>query len=220
MFQTIFNQAWTVSAIQDVDNSDKDSFYSDMYKVYEAGMFLICSLLILFNMFFANILYGKEFFTAWHYTLPLIIAALAGAMSIFLSSIFCAVGESKIVGITTFTGAAVNLILNVVFIPWIGLLGAAVATAISNVIIWITRMWKSRRYVKMKSRPYREILCFFLICVQGVLAFQELHFYFQQVLIFIILIFLFRGEMSLYLKIIMKALRGMIRKLRKKRFTG
>ncbi len=206
IFQTIFNQAWTMTAIQEMNSSDKDSIYSKMYALYEAGMFLICSLLILLNMFFADLLYGEDFFAAWHYTLPLIIAALAGAMGIFLSSVFCAVGESKTVGITTFIGAAVNLILNIIFIPRIGLLGAAIATVISNIVIWIIRLWRSITYVKIKSKPYRELVCFFLICIQGVLAYQELHFYYWQILIFIVLILLFKDEIFFYLEMFSKIL--------------
>ncbi|MCI9594436.1 MAG: oligosaccharide flippase family protein [Lachnospiraceae bacterium] len=199
VFQTIFNQAWTVSAIQEYGSDDKDSYYSKMYKVYEAGMFLICSLLLLLNMFLAKLLYAKDFFTAWHYTIPLMIAALAGAMSIFMSSIFCAVGDTKTVGMTTLVGAIVNLGLNLLLIPKIGLLGAAVATVISNIVIWFMRRIKSEMYIRLDTRPVRELTCFILVVIQGTLAYQEIHFYLLQAVVFCVLIVLFREEVGLYL---------------------
>ena len=162
-------------------------------------MFLICSLLLLLNMFLAKLLYAKDFFTAWHYTIPLMIAALAGAMSIFMSSIFCAVGDTKTVGMTTLVGAIVNLGLNLLLIPKIGLLGAAVATVISNIVIWFMRRIKSEMYIRLDTRPVRELTCFILVVIQGTLAYQEIHFYLLQAVVFCVLIVLFREEVGLYL---------------------
>ena len=207
VFQAIFNQAWTVSAIQEIESEDKDIFYSNMYKTYEAGMFIICSTLIWVNMLLAKVLYAKDFFVAWRYTIPLIIAALAGAMSIFISSFFCAVGDTKVVGYTTMVGAGVNLILNIILIPTIGLLGAATATAISNVVIWIVRIKKAKDYIQLDIRHRREIISFIIILVQSILAYQENHFYQLQILLLVILSIFFRQELCTYLYI-MKKLTG------------
>lgn len=215
VFQTIFNQAWTVSAIQEYGSDDKDTFYSTMYRTYEAGMFLVCSLLILLNMPLAELLYAKEFFVAWQYTIPLNIAALAGAMSIFTSSVFCAVGDTKTVGVSTLVGAMVNLVLNILLIPQIGLLGAAVATLVSNIVIWSMRIVKSKKYVKFETRPAREMICLILVVFQGVIAYQESHFYLLQAVIFIALAIAFKVEIKLYFKIIHKMFDNLKIRLRK-----
>lgn len=212
VFQTIFNQAWTVSAIQEIDSEDKDIFYSKMYKTYEAGMFIICSTLIFVNMFLARILYSKDFFVAWRYTIPLIIAALAGAMSIFISSFFCAVGDTKVIGYTTMAGAGVNLILNIIFIPMIGLMGAAIATTISNVAIWIVRIKKAKDYIQLDISHRREIICFSIILIQSIFAYQETHLYQFQILFLAIQVVFFRQELYTYLYI-MKKLTGKFTKM-------
>lgn len=204
IFQTIFNQAWTVSAIQENDSNDKEIFYSTMYKNYEAGMFLVCGLLILFNMPLAKLLYAKDFFAAWYFTIPLIIAALAGAMSIFVSSIFCAVGNTRIVGSTTMVGAVVNLCLNLILIPKTGLLGAAVATVISNIVIWVIRMSYTKKYVRLNIKPIREIICFGMLIIQAVAACQEYHYYGIQITVLIIIIFSFREEIHSCLNMVKK----------------
>lgn len=202
VFQTIFNQAWTISAIQEIDSDDKDTFYSKMYRTYEAGMFLVCGALILFNMFFAKILYAKDFFCAWKYAIPLIIAALAGAMSVFASSIFCAVGETKIVGYTTTVGAIVNLCLNIILIPTLGLLGAAVATVISNIVIWIVRLIYAKKYIQLEIKQWREILCLCMLIIQAAAAYHETHYYFVQLIALSGIGILFREEINIYLNMI------------------
>lgn len=199
VFQSIFNQAWTMSAIQEIKSEDKDVFYSKMYRVFEAGMFTMCGLLLMINMPLARILYSKAFYTAWHYTIPLIIAALAGAMCMFTSSVFCAVGNTKIIGYTTLIGAIINLILNIVIIPFIGLLGAAIATVISNLVIWAVRMFGTMRYIKIDNRPLRELICLLAIIIQAFAAYQESHIYWLQAIAFAIIIVAFREEIKMYI---------------------
>lgn len=209
VFQSIFNQAWIVSAIQEIDSDDKDAFYSKMYKTYEAGMFFVCSALILVNVILAKLLYANEFFDAWHYTIPLIVAALAGAMSIFVSSIFCAVGNTKVLGYTTMVGAIVNLCLNVILIPTVGLLGAAVATVISNIVIWVARMSYTKRYIHLDIKPLREILCFCMLILQAIVAYHESHFYVVQLVVLFGLVILFREEFNIYINMTNRIIKKM-----------
>lgn len=67
IFQTIFNQAWTLSAVQDYDPEDKNGFFSNMYNTYNFCMTLVCTNLIVLTRFLARILYANDFFNAWKY---------------------------------------------------------------------------------------------------------------------------------------------------------
>ena len=46
IFQTIFNQAWTLSAVKDFDPEDKNGFFTNTYKAYNCMMVIICSSII------------------------------------------------------------------------------------------------------------------------------------------------------------------------------
>ncbi|MBA7650992.1 hypothetical protein ES703_58807 [subsurface metagenome] len=51
-----------------------------------------------------------------------------------ITLIIASVKKTKMVGISSITAAAVNFGLNVIFIPWLGILGAAITTLIANTV--------------------------------------------------------------------------------------
>ena len=57
IFQTIFNQAWTLSAVKDFDPNDENGFFTRMYNSYNVLMIILCSILIMMSKLLAVILY-------------------------------------------------------------------------------------------------------------------------------------------------------------------
>lgn len=88
VFQTIFNQAWALSAVKDYDPIDESGFFSNTYKVYNCLMTIICSGIIVFDKVLAKILYAKDFYVAWRYVPWLTIAILFGALSGYIGGFF------------------------------------------------------------------------------------------------------------------------------------
>ena len=168
VFQNIFNQAWTLSAVKDFDPEDKSGFFSNTYRVYNCLMTIICSGIILFDKILAKFLYAKDFFAAWKYVPWLTIAILFGALSGYIGGFFSAVKNSKIFATSTAAGAIVNLILNFAFTPFYGAIGAAIATAICYIVVWAFRFYQSRKYIKMKVNIIRDIFSYVLLVVQTV----------------------------------------------------
>ena len=76
IFQSIFNQAWTLSAVKDFDPEDKNNFFSTMYNIYNICMVIVCSFLILTSRIIAHLLYAKDFFEAWKCVPFLLIAVV------------------------------------------------------------------------------------------------------------------------------------------------
>lgn len=169
IFQTIFNQAWTLSAVKDFDAEDKNGFFSNTYKAYNCVMVITCSGIILFDKILAHFLYAKDFFVAWKYVPWLTIAIVFGAMSGYLGGFFSAAKDSKIFATSTIMGAFVNLILNLIFTPLYGAMGAAVATAVCYIVVWGYRLWQSKRYIKIKVNIIRDIFSYILLVMQAVL---------------------------------------------------
>ena len=62
MFQTIFNQAWTMSAIQEFDPEDKSGFLTKTYTYYGGAMIFASAFILLANIPIAKLLYAKDFF--------------------------------------------------------------------------------------------------------------------------------------------------------------
>lgn len=196
IFQSIFNQAWTLSAVKDFDPEDKNSFFSNTYKAYNCIMVIICSAIIVFDKILAKFLYAKDFFVAWKYVPWLTIAILFGAMSGYIGGLFAAVKDSKIFAESTVYGAVTNIALNLIFTPKIGPLGAAIATTVSYIEVWLFRYWHSRKYLHIKINLARDIFSYVLLIIQSII----LLFDFSSIILYSIELVLFLGILILYLK--------------------
>lgn len=167
IFQTIFNQAWTLSAIKDFDPEDKNGFFANTYKTYNCFLVILCSAIIVIDKILAKLLYAKDFYVAWRYVPWLTIAIVFGALSGYIGGFFSAVKNSKIYAQSTIIGAISNIVMNIIFTPLIGPLGAAIATAICYFIVWAIRYWHSKRFIKLKINLYRDLFTYVLLVVQS-----------------------------------------------------
>ena len=62
---SIFGQAWSLSAIKDVDENDDDGFFSRTYNMYNFVLVCIGAFLIAINIPLAKLLFAKDFFYSW-----------------------------------------------------------------------------------------------------------------------------------------------------------
>lgn len=191
IFQSIFNQAWLISAITEFDRNDSDGFFGKTYELYNSMMVLVTAVIMLFNMLLSRILYAKEFFEAWRYVPVLLISSLFGAMAGYMGSIFAAVKDMKTCAYTVIISAIANIVLNAILIPHYGVQGAAVATAIAYTLSWGIRMVVVRRYIKMKIHFAKDLIAYALLLIQVLLMLTETHMYLGQVFLVICLIVLY-----------------------------
>lgn len=168
IFQSVFAQAWTLSAVKNYDPDDKDGFFAKTYATYNCMMTVGCSALIVANKMLARILYAKDFYVAWQYVPWLTIAIVFGSLSGYIGGFFSAVKKSKIFGQSTLIGAVCNVVLNFTLTPGIGAMGAAIATAVSYGIVWAFRLVHSRKYIKLRIRLVRDCITYVLLVTQTV----------------------------------------------------
>lgn len=170
MIQNTFYNAWSVSAITEFDEDDKDGFIGNVYSMYSAVCVISSSLIMLLNIFIAKLLYAKEFFQAWKYVPFLLVGTVFSGLGLFIGCIFTAVKQTKDISSTTFTGAIVNTILNFMLIPWIGALGAAIATMIGYLTTFTMRLIKVRKIIRMQVGWKNQILSFIVLLAQCIVA--------------------------------------------------
>lgn len=171
MFQSIFSQAWTISAVKDFDADDRNGFFSNVYNMYNCGMVIICSIVIISSRILAHVLYAKDFFSAWRFVPWLTIAIVFGSLSGFLGGVFSAVKDSKMFGKSTIAGALINLLFNVILVYFVGAIGAAVATTISFFIVWLIRIKHVKKYIKVNMKLARDSVAYFILILQGILLY-------------------------------------------------
>ena len=197
IFQSIFSQAWTLSAVRDFDPEDKNGFFANTYRIYNCLMVLICSAIIVVDKLLARFLYAKDFYVAWRYVPWLTIAIVFGALSGYIGGFFSAVKNSKIFAQSTVVGAISNIILNFIMTPFMGALGAAIATAVCYFVVWVIRYWHSKKFIKLKIRLRRDIITYSLLVVQSiVLLFKDgIMLYTIEVGVFLIIAGLYAGDL-------------------------
>lgn len=171
MFQSIFSQAWTMSAVKDFDSDDSKGFFSKMYGVYNCGMVLICSVIVITSKLLAHMLYAKDFFIAWQYVPFLTIAIVFGSLAGFLGGIFAAAKDSKLFGKSTIVSAIANIVLNIILVYFIGPLGAAIATLIAYFLVWYIRLEHVRKHINIKINLKRDMCSYLLLILQGIILF-------------------------------------------------
>ena len=206
VFQGIFSQAWTLSAVKDYDREDGDGFFATTYEAYNCVLTLVCGAIILFDKLLARFLYANDFYEAWQYVPWLTIAVAFGALSNYLGGFFTAVKDTKMFAQSSVAGAATNLALNFVLVPLIGPMGAAVSTTICYVEVWAIRFWHSRKYIKLRIPLKRDIAAYLFLVAQSVLinaiADQKI-MYLMVSIVYIVICFLYRGELN---RIVRKAI--------------
>lgn len=200
VFQSIFSQAWTLSAVKDFDPEDKNGFFKNMYASYNCIMTLLCSVIIVGDKVLAKILYAKDFYNAWIYVPWLTIAIVFGAMAGYIGGIYTAVKEPKILAKSSIIGAIINGILNFTMTPIIGVMGAAVATTISYFIIWLIRYLNVTKYIKLKIFLQRDLLSYALLVMQAIVMViidKNVMLYLLQICTLLVIVVLYRNDIEL-----------------------
>ena len=145
----VFSQAWGVSAIIETENHSDTKYFSNVFSIYSAIAFGASIGLNTFIRFFMNIYVGDDFLSAGQYVPLLLVSASFSAISSYYGSIYGAYKKSFSTMVTTLIAAAVNIILNYIFIAVYGIWGAVIGTVAAYVVISSIRMIDSRRFVKI-----------------------------------------------------------------------
>ena len=169
-FQTIFYNAWSVSAITEFDKDDKDGFIGNIYSLYMCVSTVGCSVILIFNKLLAGMLYANDFYEAWRCVPFLLLGVAFNGIALFEGCLFTAVKKTKDVSRTTLVGALVNTIANFALIPFFSSIGAAFATMIGYFTVWLVRTITLQKIVRMKVNWGKQAVCIVILAFQIFLA--------------------------------------------------
>ena len=164
---SIFDSAWKLSVSSEEDADGRVEFYSSVWRAYTTLAFLGGGALIILSRFLAHILFSSQFEAAWVYIPTLTVATVFTALCTFLGSVYFASRKTMGSMITAFTGAVLNVVLNLLLIPRYGAMGASVATFASYFVVCILRLVTVRKLIPFKQEWGRGLINTLLL---GVLA--------------------------------------------------
>lgn len=172
--QSIFYNAWSISAIKEFDSKDSDGFLGRMYAFYSCAMSVCCSVILLLDVPLAHFLYANEFFEAWRYVPFLLVGVFLNGLALFEGCIFGAAKRTKDVSTTTIVGAVVSIATCIVLTLLLGPIGAAVATLLGYLVTWGVRTAVMvNRVARIRVSWPTEVICVATLIVQALLASYE-----------------------------------------------
>lgn len=154
---SVFTGAWQISAVDDFGTEKNRKFFSEVYYNLSALYLTGSVVLVTLNKYICDLLFSKEFFSAWKYVPILLGAVYFQNMNAFLGTIYTTAKKTKMILYSTLSAAIVNIVLNFIMIPKFGAYGAAIATLISYFFVWAVRYIDSQRIIKMDIKVYKEI---------------------------------------------------------------
>lgn len=177
LVSTIFMQAWQFSAVTESqgDSEEHAQFFTQVWRSFQAVMFLGGSAVIAIAKVAISILTAKEYYTAWEYVPVLSLAMVFTSFVSFTGSVYVVKKKSVISFITTFVGAVTNILLNLLLIPSpLGAQGAAVATVLSYLLVFVIRCFSVKKYIPFKLYGGQVILNTVIITLQAVAMVTEI----------------------------------------------
>lgn len=147
---SIFNQAWSYSAIKEEGAQDEEEYNNRIFKILIGIVLLIGIGLMTFVKPFLKVYVSPDFYSAWKYTPFLIIGCVYLTLGTFMATSYTVHKDSFGYLFSGMFGAVFNIVLNFALIPSIGVYGAAIATCISYFFVFIFRLIHTRKYIKYK----------------------------------------------------------------------
>ena len=207
LFQNIFNQAWLLSAVKENDETKTTDFYENVYKIYNTGMTVVCSGLLVFNKLIAKILFANDFYNVWKFAPFLMISVVFGGMCGLLGGMFAAVKQSRINAMSSFSGACINIMLNIPLTFFFNALGASFATLMSYFTVWLIRLYKSYKLFEFTVEIKKDALNYFVLLLQAVVQIAGLSLLretFIEIILFVLVLYFSRNNFMLLLNKLLK----------------
>jgi len=147
LISNIFMDAWQMSAVNEEDKRSRERFFSKVFNVYQSVLFLSASGIILFSKVVTKILVSDAFYESWKYIPFLVIATTFSCLVTFLGSVYMVEKKSILTLSTTVVGAVVNVVLTFLLIHKFKAYGAAFATFVSYLVVFILRANNTKNFL-------------------------------------------------------------------------
>lgn len=204
ILSTILFQAWQMSANKESENKDIDHFYGKMAEYLQCVTFLGASVIVILSKFIIGIMANDAYYEAWQYVPILVLSVVFFTLAQLLGSLYTTFKKTLMAFVTNLITAIINIALNMILIPKIGIQGACITTAISYLVLWISRIFDTRRLLKIKYNVIRTVLNCVLLTVQSIIVVLEVQMWYiyATAIILLLLIVNFHTVWELLTKVL------------------
>lgn len=196
----VVQQALLLTVIEDYE--EKNSY--DMFKkVYEIMNVVLIVTVVIINFAIkplGTFLFAEDFSDAWRIVPLLSLSALFSSLHGNLTTVFSAVKQTKVLFVNSTIGSVINLILNIILVPLLGIFGVAIVSVCTYTIVWLHLLIKSKKYVGNYDRLSNDYICYLLILFQSVIIFnfEAVAFKFSFLVLILVIIMKFKEILSVF----------------------
>lgn len=148
----IFYLAWQESAIKEYDTPNRNEFFSAIFNQYNKLLFSTVMVCIPLIKLFIVVTMEQSYKGAWEYTGLLMLGCAFSALCSFLGIAYNISKDTKNAFYTTLIAAAVDALLNLIFMKRFGLQVASLSTFFSYVVLFAVRLEDCKKYFKLTVR--------------------------------------------------------------------
>ena len=151
---SVFMEAWHYAALR-TEEGERAVLFGRIYALLLPALFFLSGALILADTYLVRLFLSAEYAGAAALIPLLTLGVLCGGISNFLDSIYTLRLSSFSSLLTSLAAAVCNLLLNFFLIPRYAAMGAALSTAISFALLFLLRLWHTRRFLTFaRLEPY------------------------------------------------------------------
>ena len=170
---TIFNQAWSYSAIREEGTADESEYNNKIFKVLIGIVMLTGIGILTFAKPFLSVYVSKEYYIAWKYMPFLTVGFVYLTMASFMATSYTVHKDSFGYLFSGMFGAIFNIVMNFILIPLIGVYGAAIATCISYILVFVFRLFHTRKYIKYNIKNKEFLLGSIILFLSAALMYVD-----------------------------------------------
>jgi len=168
---TVFNQAWSYSAIKENKSEDKEAFNNNMFDMLVSFQLIVTVFLMFIIKPFLKIYVQESYYEAWKYTPYLLTGYFFLTMGTFLSTQYTVNKDSKGFLLSGTIGAIINIVLNALLIPKFKIHGAAFATCISYISVFLYRVIDTKKYIKINVFWGKYVIGYVILIITAITMF-------------------------------------------------
>lgn len=198
VLNSIFFQAWQMSAIEEYNSKNVKFFYSRTFSIYSQFLFVSTSLILIILKPLIALMVESSYYEAWKYVPLLLLTVLYSSFSGFFGQNYIAAKNTFGIFTTTVVGSLINISGNLLLTAHLGLYGVGLSSAISFFILWIIRIISTKKFVSVDINLKNIVLNHIILFIQIFGLFQTI-IYFGVIIQLISLIFLIFINRDLFL---------------------
>lgn len=171
VFVTIFQQAWGISSIKEMDSTNDSDFYTTVFSFYSFIAFVgglgLCAIIKPFMDLYIR---SKAYGDVWRYVPLLLASAVFSALAAYCGSMYGALKKSVNNMLSTLVAAVINIIVNYVGILLFGIWGAMIGTIVAYLVLAFVRLLDVKRFVNIGINWKKLIINSILLVAQAIIV--------------------------------------------------